>query len=96
MGRMLVRNVAIPGWGFLVLMEAQGFHYHHPLYIYIYICGQVTENVYMQIIYYMEANFFLEKIHLSMNGRRTNHISNGEKNPGAASKGSGIKQSDLQ
>ena len=33
----------------------------------------------MQIIYYREANFFLEKIHLSMNGRRTNHIINGEK-----------------
>jgi hypothetical protein len=27
----------------------------------IYICGQITENVYMQIIYYMEVNFFLEK-----------------------------------
>jgi hypothetical protein len=37
MGRTLVRNVAIPGWGFLVLMEAQGFHYLVPIYIYIYI-----------------------------------------------------------
>jgi hypothetical protein len=37
MGRMLVRDVAIPGWGFLVLMEAQGFHYLVPIYIYIYI-----------------------------------------------------------
>jgi hypothetical protein len=27
MGRTLVRDVAIPGWGFLVLMEALGFHY---------------------------------------------------------------------
>jgi hypothetical protein len=34
MGRTLVQNVAIPGWGFLVLMEAQGFHYHRPIYIY--------------------------------------------------------------
>jgi hypothetical protein len=33
MGRMLVRDVAIPGWGFLVLMEAQGFHYLVPIYI---------------------------------------------------------------
>jgi hypothetical protein len=32
---MLVRDVAIPGWGFLVLMEAQGFHYLVPIYIYI-------------------------------------------------------------
>jgi hypothetical protein len=31
---MLVRDVAIPGWGFLVLMEAQGFHYLVPIYIY--------------------------------------------------------------
>jgi hypothetical protein len=37
MGRPLVRDVAIPGWGFLVLMEAQGFHYLVPIYIYIYI-----------------------------------------------------------
>jgi hypothetical protein len=37
MERTLVRDVAIPGWGFLVLMEAQGFHYHSPIYIYIYI-----------------------------------------------------------
>jgi hypothetical protein len=38
MGRTLVRNVAIPGCGFLVLMEAQGFHYHRPIYsVYIYI-----------------------------------------------------------
>jgi hypothetical protein len=37
MGRTLVRNVAIPDWGFLILMEAQGFHYHRPIYIYIYI-----------------------------------------------------------
>jgi hypothetical protein len=36
MGRTLVRDVAIPGWGFLVLMEAQGFHYLVPIYIYIY------------------------------------------------------------
>jgi hypothetical protein len=35
MGRTLVRDVAIPGWGFLVLMEAQGFHYLVPIYIYI-------------------------------------------------------------
>jgi hypothetical protein len=34
MGRMLVRDVAIPGWDFLVLMEAQGFHYLVPIYIY--------------------------------------------------------------
>jgi hypothetical protein len=37
MGRTLVRDMAIPGWGFLVLMEAQGFHYLVPIYIYIYI-----------------------------------------------------------
>jgi hypothetical protein len=40
MRRMLVQDVAIPGWGFLVLMEAQGFHYLVPIYIYIvYILG---------------------------------------------------------
>jgi hypothetical protein len=33
MGRTLVRDVTIPGWGFLVLMEAQGFHYLVPIYI---------------------------------------------------------------
>jgi hypothetical protein len=27
MEHTLVRDVAIPGWGFLVLMEGQGFHY---------------------------------------------------------------------
>jgi hypothetical protein len=32
MGRTLVRDVAIPGWGFLVLMEALGFHYLVPIY----------------------------------------------------------------
>jgi hypothetical protein len=32
MERTLVRDVAIPDWGFLVLMEAQGFHYHSPIY----------------------------------------------------------------
>jgi hypothetical protein len=37
MGRTLVRDVATPGWGFLVLMEAQDFHYLVPIYIYIYI-----------------------------------------------------------
>jgi hypothetical protein len=37
MGRTLVRNVTIPGWGFLVLMEALGFHYLVHIYIYIYI-----------------------------------------------------------
>jgi hypothetical protein len=29
-----IRDVAIPGWGFLVLMEALGFHYLVPIYIY--------------------------------------------------------------
>jgi hypothetical protein len=33
MERTLVRDVAIPGWGFLVLMEAQGFYYLVPIYI---------------------------------------------------------------
>jgi hypothetical protein len=33
MGRTLVRDVTIPGWGFLVLMEAQSFHYLVPIYI---------------------------------------------------------------
>jgi hypothetical protein len=39
MRRMLVQDVAIPGWGFLVLMEAQGFHYLVPIYLYIYVHG---------------------------------------------------------
>jgi hypothetical protein len=29
-------DVAIPGWGFMVLMEAPGFHYLVPIYIYIW------------------------------------------------------------
>jgi hypothetical protein len=37
MGRTLVRDVAIPSWCFLVLMEAQVFHYLVYIYIYIYI-----------------------------------------------------------
>jgi hypothetical protein len=36
MGRTLVRDVAIPDWGFLVLMEALGFNYLVHIYIYIY------------------------------------------------------------
>jgi hypothetical protein len=58
---MLVRDVAIPGWGFLVLMEAQGFHYLVPIYIYIYIyiCMHACiSNVGMQV-HGHEYNFFI-------------------------------------
>jgi hypothetical protein len=33
MGRTLVWDEAISDWGFLVLMEAQSFHYLVPIYI---------------------------------------------------------------
>jgi hypothetical protein len=39
MGRTLVRDVAIPGWSFLVLMEALGFH---SLVIYIIFIRSVV------------------------------------------------------
>jgi hypothetical protein len=37
MGHTLVRDMAISGWDFLLLMEAQDFHYLVHIYIYIYI-----------------------------------------------------------
>jgi hypothetical protein len=49
----------------------------------------------MQIIYYIEANFFGENTSFHEWPEDKSH-KQWRKNPGAASKGSGIKQSDLQ
>jgi hypothetical protein len=33
-GTYLQTREGLPGWGFLILMEALGFHYLDPIYIY--------------------------------------------------------------
>jgi hypothetical protein len=53
--------------------------------VYIYLWSGNRKCIHANNILHGSKLFF-GKIHLSMNGRRTNHISNGEKNPGAASK----------